>query len=67
MQGYVETRLSEVRAILAAVVLIAEDGEAEVNAESLAELRRIGEYCERIAARFPVTGPLRAPKESEGK
>ena len=52
--SYVEARLREVSAILAAVVLIAEDGDAEVTPEACRELAKIGGYCERIAARVEV-------------
>lgn len=47
-------RLRQIRSQLAAVVLIVEDGEAEVTKESLDDLRMIHDYCSRIARRVDI-------------
>lgn len=48
---YTVTRLRQIRAQLAAVVLIVEDGEADLPLEATEELRRIEMYLDRISAK----------------
>lgn len=56
--NYATDRLRLIRAQLAAVVLIVEDGECELPPEAMTELRRIESYLDRISARVD---PARIP------
>ncbi len=58
MESFAENRLRLIRAQLAAVVLVVEDGECELPPGAVAELRRIESYLDRISARVD---PARIP------